>query len=67
MRLQEAQSKEILALLKELSQGDVIRHWDRIDQRSEYTCPFCEPDNDEHQPTCLVRRAQQFLKSLEHG
>ena len=57
----------ILTMLKELAQGEVIDYASEIDGSALYACPFCSPgsayesNEGQHEPTCLVRRAQEFL------
>jgi len=61
-------NETILAMLKELAQGEAVRYASEVDGDILYDCPFCspggqyEPNEGQHEPTCLVIRAQQFLK-----
>ncbi len=61
-------NETILGYLKELAQGEAVRYASAVDGDILYDCPFCspgsayEPNEGQHEPTCLVIRAQQFLK-----
>src|SRR6266487_4501794 len=62
--MNEAQKDdERRAIVNALVQGDAVRCWDAINEKSDYLCLFCHPnDEGEHETTCLVTRARELFQ-----